>query len=173
MEKSFISQSMVRKTLTSHDLSSPPSSSPRQMNSVGNCWGSHYAIVTYYLCERGRLCWVLANGPAQWNFSPFLTRLSLALFWQTDSAPPPPPFQVRRKVLFWQAHTFFFRKPQRQTPLLQTDQLPSSPGGENAFISHIMGAAVALADAGPEKHITSILWLPHTECPSPHKAKGW
>lgn len=36
-----------------------------------------------------------------------------------------------------------------------------------------MGEAVALAGAVPEKYITSIMWLPHTECTSPHKFKHW
>lgn len=57
--------------------------------------------------------------------------------------------------------------------MLQTDKLPSRPGGENPFMSHIMGAAVAPADAVPEKYITSIMWLSHTECTSPRKSKRW
>lgn len=40
-------------------------------------------------------------------------------------------------------------------------------------MSHIMGAAVALADSVPEKYITSIMWLPHTECTSPLESKRW
>lgn len=57
--------------------------------------------------------------------------------------------------------------------MLQTDQLPSSPGGENPFMSLAMAAAVALAGADPEKDTSSIVWLPHTECPSPPHSKRW
>ena len=95
------------------------------------------ATVNNCLCERGRLCWAVANRPAQWNFSPFSTRLSLAPFWQADRPPLP---SMQESSVLTSTH-ILFQKPQRQTPLLQTDQLPSSPGGENPFMSYIMGAA--------------------------------
>lgn len=53
-----------------------------QTTLAGSCEGRQPCPVNQCLCERGRLSWAVANGPAQWNFSPFLTRLSLAPFWQ-------------------------------------------------------------------------------------------
>lgn len=56
---------------------------------MGNGSEASRATVNKCLCERERLAWAVANGPAQWNFFPFLTRLSLAPFWQAERPPLP------------------------------------------------------------------------------------
>lgn len=56
--------------------SSPPTSSRLHPTALaGSCCGRRQCTLNKCLCERGRPSWPGANGPAQWNFSPFLTRL--------------------------------------------------------------------------------------------------